>query len=224
MKKKKDIIAIIILLIILFLVLVVIISSKNNNHSDKKDNIVEEQEEPKDRFPDYELKESAFRSDTNQELKTLFEQEDISASDIKRVSNSMINGYIYLLENKTGTVNIKDLNEEEIGRLASEFLYTNQEKVCTDMCFMEEYIYVLFGDIDLNLENDTEHFNIYNNSYCVKRNMVKSKYSLVYDSYSSKEDYVVVIYKELENGNEFGTLKVYFKKGRENFFIEKIEL
>ncbi len=224
MKKKKDIIIIIVLLVALSLSLVVMFLNKNNKQDNKKPDIVETEEELKNRFPDYELKESAFRSDTNQELQVLFEQENISASDIKKVSNTMINGYIYLLENKKGTVNIKDLNEEDVGRLASEFLYTNQEKICTDMCFMEEYIYVLFGDIDLNLENDKEHFNVYNNSYCIKRNLSKSKYSLVYDSYSSNGDYVIVNYRKLENNSVKGNLKVYFKKTDRSYHIEKIEL
>jgi len=229
-KVKKDIYIIIACLFVLIMILVAVAfdkkeEKKTNKPSDNSIQEVENREESNNRFPDYELNETNFREDTNSELSKLFDQEEINQNEIVKISNSLVKGYLYLLENRhNGTVYMKNLSAKDLGILSAEFLYTTQKKVCTDMSFLEELISLLFDDVNETLENDNEHFNEYNNSYCLDRETNKYKYHLSYHDFNYTKDYVTINYlKVLDNKNQ-GMLRVYFKSKDNRYYLEKIDL
>ena len=226
-KKKKEIYIIIACLFLLIVSLGVLIISKKEKprENGEKEKIQEPEKEKVDPFADYELSDNNFRKGTNQELQVLFDKEELNQSDVLRLSNSLVNGYLYLLENKkSGVIYIKDLNAKDIGYLIAEFMYTTQNKVCTDMSFLEELMVLLFDGVGADLETDTEHFNEYSNSYCLDRETNKYKYHLTYSDYNYTKDYITIRYKKVLDNNDVGMLNVYFKSRENGYYLEKIDL
>ncbi len=229
-KNKKDVYVIVICLIFLVIVLLAFALNKKDNkpeeHKEEKMQEVEkEKENDNNKFAGYELNDQNFRKDTNKELQVLFDKEDINEDDVIKLSNSLVKGYLYLLEKRnTGTIYMKDLTTNELGVITAEFLYTTQNKICTDMSFLEELISLLFYSVDVDLEMDEAHFNEYNNSYCLDREVYKYKYHLVYNDYSYTKDYITISYKKIIDNQNKGLLKVYFKNIDNRFYLEKIDL